>query len=178
MDGDAKSAPGGREFLDVALPAADLIYNLARGLTTRPADAEDLVQETYTRAWAAWADGHRPRRTEAWLATICLNAGRDRLRRGTTRKESPWPAEYDPQSTTDVEAEALGRVQRATLEQALRRLPEPQQIAITLMDLCGFTAAETAQITRTSRGTVLARVHRGRKTLARLIHREVTDRET
>ncbi|MBO0885448.1 MAG: RNA polymerase subunit sigma-70, partial [Mycobacterium sp.] len=56
----------GEEFLQVMLPAADLVHNLARGLTPTRQDAEDLVQETYARAWAAWSAGRRPRRAAPW----------------------------------------------------------------------------------------------------------------
>ena len=66
------------EFLRATLPALDLVHNLARRLVPNRADAEDLVQETYLRAWQAWTAGRPPRRVEPWLATICLNLGRDR----------------------------------------------------------------------------------------------------
>jgi RNA polymerase sigma-70 factor (ECF subfamily) len=71
----------GEEFQRLTLPALDLVHNLARRFARERADAEDLVQETYLRAWAAWSSGRRPRQVEPWLATICLNAGRDRARR-------------------------------------------------------------------------------------------------
>jgi RNA polymerase sigma-70 factor (ECF subfamily) len=59
------------------------------------------------------------------------------------------------------------------VEQALWALPEPQRVAVALMDLAGLTAAEVAAVTGCPRGTVLARVHRGRKALARLVAEEV-----
>lgn len=148
------------------MPAADLVHNLARRLTDSRADAEDLVQETYTRAWAAWQDGRGPDRVEPWLATICLNLGRDRARRAATRAETPWDDTFDPPGPSNVESEALARVDRVAIDAALRRLPDEQRIAIVLMDVCGFTAAVVAAITGAPRGTVLARVHRGRKRLA------------
>jgi RNA polymerase sigma-70 factor (ECF subfamily) len=150
-------------FLQATMPSADLVFNLARRLTHSMADAEDLVQETYTRAWAAWADGRRPRKAAPWLATICLNLGRDRLRRTATRAETGWEPGFDPPGSADVESEA---VNRSVIEAALRRLPAEQRIAVILMDLCGFTAAEASIITEAPRDTVLARVHRGRKKLA------------
>jgi len=58
----------------------------------------------------------------------------------------------------------------ARVERAMWALPEPQRVAVALMDLAGLTAAEVAEVTGSPRGTVLARVHRGRKTLARLVH--------
>ncbi|MDP4510533.1 RNA polymerase sigma factor [Nonomuraea turcica] len=158
---------GGQErFLRATMPAADLVYNLARRLTPTAADAEDLVQETYARAWAAWIDGRRPRNAAAWLATICLNAGRDRLRRSATHAETLLPPGYDPPGQADVAGEAIAH---CLIEAALHHLPEEQRIAVILMDLCGFTAAEAAAITDAPRGTVLARVHRGRKKLAQAV---------
>src|ERR671910_1042044 len=73
------------EFLQATLPALDLVHNLARRFGHERADAEDLVQDTYLRAWQAWTNGNRPQQVEAWLATICLNLGRDRLRRAKER---------------------------------------------------------------------------------------------
>lgn len=160
---------GGEEFLRATLPALDLVHNLARRLTPDAALAEDLVQETYTRAWAAWVAGRVPRRVEPWLATICLNAGRDRLRRDGGRREVPWAEVAEPAARVDVEAEAIRHVQRQVVERAMWSLPEQQRIAVTLMDLCGLSAAEAAAVTGSPRGTVLARVHRGRKALARLV---------
>lgn len=159
----------GEQFLQATMPSVDLVHNLARRLTDTRSDAEDLVQETYTRAWAAWTAGRRPRTVAPWLATICLNVGRDRLRSSATRAETTWDDALDPPSLVDVEALALNRIARTVIESALDNLPDEQRIAITLMDLCGFTAAEVATITAAPRGTVLARVHRGRKRLARLL---------
>jgi RNA polymerase sigma-70 factor, ECF subfamily len=161
------------EFQRLTLPALDLVHNLARRFARERADAEDLVQETYLRAWAAWSSGQRPRRVEPWLATICLNAGRDRARRAATRLETPAAAIADLPDAADVAEEAISRVQRLQVERALWALPDEQRVAIALMDLAGLTAAEVAKVTGCPRGTVLARVHRGRKALARLVAEEV-----
>ena len=161
------------EFQRLTLPALDLVHNLARRFARERADAEDLVQETYLRAWAAWSLGRRPRRVEPWLATICLNAGRDRARRAATRLETPAASIVDLPDELDVAEEAIDRVQRALIERALWALPVEQRVAIALMDLGGFSAAEVAKITGSPRGTVLARVHRGRKALAHLVSEEV-----
>ena len=69
-------------------------------------------------------------------------------------------------SPCDTAVEAIGRVRAQSVHDALWSLPEPQRIAITMMDLAGFTAREVAELTGSPRGTVLARVHRGRKALA------------
>jgi RNA polymerase sigma-70 factor, ECF subfamily len=165
------------EFLRATLPALDLVHNLARRFTMARADAEDLVQDTYLRAWQAWTAGTRPRRAEPWLATICLNLGRDRLRRASLRSEVTVESAQEPAADLDVAAAAIGRVERARIERALWGLTEEQRIAIVLMDIVGFTAAEVATITGSPRGTVLARVHRGRKALARLVGEEAIRRD-
>ena len=165
------------EFLAATLPALDLVYNLARRVVRNPAEVEDLVQETYTRAFAAWTGGRRPRKVEPWIATICLNTGRTWTRREAARRElaerelSPRPVE------DEVEEEAARDLRRAALHRALWTLPPEQRVAITLMDLNGLSASEVARITNAPRGTVLARVHRGRKRLASILERERVVRE-
>lgn len=156
-------------FLEETLGHADLVYALARRLVPRGEDAADLVQETYLRAYAAWGR-RRPDDVAAWLATICLNAGRDDLRRRGRRPTVLLGTNTPEQrAETDTAEEAIGRATAATVHAALQSLPDAQRVAITLMDLCGFAAAEVARITGSPRGTVLARVHRGRKLLASLL---------
>jgi RNA polymerase sigma-70 factor (ECF subfamily) len=157
-------------FLAATLCHADVLHALARRLAPRPADAADIVQETYLRAYTAWAR-RQPDDTGAWLATICLNVGRDHLRRHARDQaavtDGPLP---DLASTADTERQALERESTDRVAALLDGLPEVQRIAITLMDVCGFTAAQVATITGAPRGTVLARVHRGRKRLAVSLH--------
>lgn len=164
------------DFLAATLPALDLVYNLARRLVGAD-DVEDLVQETYTRAFGAWSAGRPPQRVEPWMATICLNTGRSWLRRASNRE---IPSELDPalSASTDVSAQAMERLQAEQVHHALWQLPEEQRIAIALMDLDGFSASQVAAITGAPRGTVLARVHRGRKKLARFLESEVNQSET
>jgi RNA polymerase sigma-70 factor (ECF subfamily) len=154
------------EFLEATLRHADVLHALARRLAPLPADAADIVQETYLRAYAAWAR-QRPRDTGAWLATICLNVGRDHRRRHARQQAAVAPGPVpELASGLDTEQQALERESADRVQAMLMRLPEAQRIAITLMDICGFTAHQVAVITGTPRGTVLARVHRGRKQLA------------
>jgi RNA polymerase sigma-70 factor (ECF subfamily) len=75
-------------------------------------------------------------------------------------------------SSHDTAAEAIGGVVRDQVHQALWHLPAAQREAITLMDLCGFTASEVATMTDTPRGTILARVHRGHKRLVALLQQQ------
>lgn len=165
------------DFTKATLPCLDLVYNLARRFTQDRYVVEDLVQETYTKAFEAWVDGRKPRDIKPWIATVCLNVGRSHLRRASTRRERPTDKFLEMTDRTDVEAEAITNVDAAAARSALWDLPEEQRIAITLMDLDGFTARETARIMGTPRGTVLSRVHRGRKSLASALEGRVSDHE-
>lgn len=161
------------DFLHAVNEHLDLVYNLARRLARSRPHAEDLVQETYLRALRGWRR-RPPDDVRAWLATICLNTARAGWRRDATR-----PAEIlDPHagaldtSPHDTATEAIGELLRDQVHRALWQLPAAQREAITLTDLCGFTAAEIAAMTGTPRGTILARVHRGHKRLATLLHQQ------
>jgi RNA polymerase sigma-70 factor (ECF subfamily) len=158
------------EFLRTLDDHLDLIYNLARRLSRSRPDAEDLVQETFLRALRSWRR-RPPDDMRAWLCTICLNTARGGWRQNGTRP----PEVLDPQAGTldvslhDTADEAIGGLLREQVHEALWLLPAAQREAITLMDLCGFTAAEVAEMTGTPRGTILARVHRGHKRLRSLL---------
>ncbi|WP_243715636.1 RNA polymerase sigma factor [Micromonospora sp. KC207] len=161
------------EFVRVVGEHLDLVYNLARRLARTRPQAEDLVQETYLRALRGWRR-QPPDDARAWLATICLNIARAGWRRDAGR-----PTEVlDPYagasvvSGHDTAAEAISGTIRDQVHQALWQLPAVQREAITLMDLCGFTAAEVAAMTGAPRGTILARVHRGHKRLAALLEQQ------
>jgi RNA polymerase sigma-70 factor (ECF subfamily) len=159
------------DFLRAAMGAMDLVFNLSRRLTDNRQDAEDLAQETYLRAFCAWKDHRRPRNVEPWLATICLNLARSRFRaRGRRPAEVPlqdWMGEE--RSGDDPEVRAVERIERDDLYRAIRALPEDQRVAITLVDLVGLSTYEAAEAMGTPRGTVLSRLHRGRRALARLL---------
>lgn len=162
-------------FLDALHEHLDRLHNLARGVTRNAQDAEDLVSETCLLALRGWRR-QRPDDPAAWFATICLNAARSSFRRSAARPVEVWAddwlvAQADPGADT-AEA-ALSALDTERVHAAMRRLPAVQLEAITLMDLAGYTAAQTAAIIGAPRGTVLARVHRGRKALARLLQEEV-----
>ncbi len=159
--------------------AMDLVYNVARRVVPRREDAEDLVQETYLAAFRAWQDHRRPRRVEPWLATICLNLARSSYRHRSRRpQEVAWEEMAPFGSGDDPEAEALGALDRRALHRAMWNLTEEQRTAIALVDLGGFSTAEAARIMGTPRGTVLSRLHRGRRALASLLGGVVDERDT
>jgi RNA polymerase sigma-70 factor (ECF subfamily) len=165
-------------FLQATMGSMDLVYNLARRMVPRPEDAQDLVQETYLAAYRAWVDRRRPRKVEAWLATICLNLGRSSFRHRARRpQEIPFAEISDLSGASDPEREAIEGLDRRSLVAALWLLPEEQRIAIALVDLAGFSTNDAAKIMETPRGTVLSRLHRGRKALGALLEDQVRERE-
>jgi len=164
-----------RAFLEATLPHVDAVYQVARHVAGAGQDPEDLVQETYLRAFAAFGSC-RGENTRAWLAAICLNVARSEARR---RRRRPWevPAQalLDalPMARTDevrdVADVVIADLDARAVARCLAQLPEPQRLCIVLMDVAGYTARETAEALGCPRGTVLARVHRGRRKLARLL---------
>jgi len=176
-------SPQHRAFLEATMPHLDAVYRVARHVSRDPQLAEDLVQETYLRAYAAFSS-HRGEHTKAWLTSICLNLARSDWRRRARRPIEELTAalgegEESPGSAGDeVAAAAQANMERQVVTEALRRLSPEQAQAIVLMDLAGHTAAEVAAMLNCPRGTVLARAHRGRRKLAQLLrerggHRDV-----
>lgn len=167
------------EFLRVTMGCMDLVYNLARRMVYSSEDAQDLVQETYLAAFRAWQDDRRPDKVEPWLATICLNLGRSLFRRRARRpQEVPLESRVLVLAdAADPEHEAIASLDREALHDAMWLLPEEQRTALTLVDLGGLSTAEAAAVMETPRGTVLSRLHRGRRALALLLSEDVPERE-
>ncbi len=166
------------EFLRATLSAMDLVYNIARRIVPRREDAEDLVQETYLAAFRAWQDHRRPGKVEPWLATICLNLGRSSYRHRARRpQEVSWDEMASFQTEADAEAEALAALERSRVHKALWEISGEQRLAIALVDLGGFSTKEAARILGVPRGTILSRLHRGRKALGLILTDLASDRE-
>ena len=167
-----------RVFLDATLPYLDVVWQVARQAAGGGQDAEDLVQETYLRAFAAFGS-YRGGNIRAWLAAICLNAARSQARR---RRLRPWEAAARPlpeelpavggagrEAAPDVADVVIAGLDAQAVSRCLAALPEPTRVCIVLMDVAGYTAREAAEVLGCPRGTVLARVHRGRRRLAGLL---------
>jgi RNA polymerase sigma-70 factor (ECF subfamily) len=168
----------GRAFLEAALPHLDAVYRVARHAARDHHHAEDLVQETYLRAFAAF-DSHRGPSTRAWLVTICLNLARsDGRRRARRVVETAMPEPYEPEAPgVSVPEKAMANIDRAEVSRALAQLPDEQRLAIVLMDLTGHSALEVAEMLGCPRNTVLSRVYRGRQRLTSLLVQEDMNRD-
>ena len=159
-----------RAFADEALSYIDALYGTALRLTRRPQDAEDLVQETYLKAFRASAQFQRGTNLKAWLFTILHNSFRN-MRRHDVRN----PVEVNSE-TVELAADERGDEQtpeqllsRATLDsdlqEALDGLPETFRQAVWLRDVEEFSYAEIARIVDVPIGTVMSRISRGRRML-------------
>jgi len=166
-----------RLFLEATLPHVDVVWQVARHVAGEGQDPEDLVQETLLRAYAGFGS-YRGGNARAWLAAICLNVARSQARR---RRRRPWEvpgpdlADALPRSGAggqgagDVADVVIAGLDAAQVSRCLGLLPEPQRVCIVLVDVAGYSAREAAEALGCPRGTVLARVHRGRRRLARLL---------
>jgi RNA polymerase sigma-70 factor (ECF subfamily) len=162
-------------FEDEAVPFAAQLYPAAVRMTRSHQDAEDLVQETMTKAWAAFAGFESGTNVRAWLYRIMTNTFISGYRRrGQTpvllqddladRLSLPvWPSTRP--TGRSAEAEALDRMPAEELRQALRELPDDFRTVVYLADVEGYTYHETAALMGTPIGTVMSRLHRARRTL-------------
>jgi len=167
-----------RAFLDVTLPHLDMVYQVARHVAGDGLEPEDLVQETYLRAYASFGS-YRGGNARAWLAAICLNVARSEARRRRRRPpEVPARQLLDAlplgrgdrgEAAPDVADVVIAVLDAEEVSRCLALLPEPQRVCIVLVDVAGYSAREAADALGCPRGTVLARVHRGRRRLAGLL---------
>ena len=170
LSADSASSVAEDEFAREALSYVDSLYGTALRLTRRPADAEDLVQDTYLKAFRASAQFERGTNLKAWLFTILHNTFRNKR-----RHDGRTPVDVDSE-TVERAADVLAQDQtpeqlltRATLDTdlqaALDSLPDAFRQAVWLRDVEEFTYAEIAQMTGVPIGTVMSRISRGRRLL-------------
>ena len=157
-----------REFESLALPHLDAIYRLARQFAGADR-ADDLVQETYLRAWSRFHQFDPASNCRAWLCRILHNVWVSNWRK--TRLELPV-AEFDDVRTEphyDWEAGVVRDDMSADLQWALDQLPDAFRWAVLLADVEELTYQEIAVAMNCPIGTVMSRINRGRRTLARLL---------
>jgi RNA polymerase sigma-70 factor (ECF subfamily) len=162
------------------LPLLPSLYGAALRLTRNPADAEDLVQDTYLRAYRGFAGFQEGTNLKAWLYRILTNGFIN-----TYRKKQREPQIVDGPDDIDewylydrlggrsveesAEEEVLDRIPDAEVKAALESLPENFRIPVLLADVEGFSYKEIAEIMGTPIGTVMSRLHRGRKALEKAL---------
>jgi RNA polymerase sigma-70 factor (ECF subfamily) len=146
------------------------VASLARRLSRNPADADDLVQGTFERAFRSWRQLRHPGACRAWLFQIARNLNVNRQRYTASHPELRL---VDDDESLYLEAtlpaELTERLEASDLEKALERLPADQREAVLLCDLWGFEYQEIASITGWPVGTVRSRIARGRAKLASLL---------
>ena len=173
-------------FEEEALELSDQVYRVARRLVSSREEAEDLMQETYARAFRSWRSFAPGTNLRAWLLRILANLNIDRGRRAQ-RAPHTQPLEEGDYFLFNKLEEAAGepadaervveRLSQDGVVTALSEVPHDFRDVVVLVDIGEFSYAEAAQILDIPVGTVMSRLHRGRRILkARLAETAVADR--
>jgi RNA polymerase sigma-70 factor (ECF subfamily) len=170
-----------------ALPHLDALYAAAMRMTRNPADAEDLVQETYAKAFQSFHQYRDGTNLKAWLYRILTNTFINSYRKkqrepqqAQTDEVEDWQmaqaAAHTSRGLRSAEAEALDRLPDSDIKEALAALREEYRMAVYYVDVEGFAYKEAAEIMGTPIGTVMSRLHRGRKQLKAALEDYARDR--
>jgi RNA polymerase sigma-70 factor, ECF subfamily len=176
-------------FADLAMPYMDALYSAALRMTRNPSDAEDLVQETYLRAYRGFGGFKEGTNLKAWLYKILTNTFINTYR---AKKRRPDETELDDSEEYALyrriggleaavagqtpETEVLDAMPDAAVKEALEALPDQFRMAVLLADVEGFSYKEIAEIMDVPVGTVMSRLHRGRRQLQKRLLDYATER--
>lgn len=167
-------------FREEALPLLDQLYGAAMKMTRNPQDAQDLVQETFLKAYSAFASYQAGTNLKAWLYRIMTNSYINTYRKkqrepylGVVEQLEDWQLggaeSTTAMSSRSAEAEAIDRTPDSVVTDALNALPEDFRMAVYLADVEGFSYQEIADIAEVPIGTVMSRLHRGRARLRKAL---------
>jgi RNA polymerase sigma-70 factor (ECF subfamily) len=166
-------------FEEEALELADQVYRVARGLVGSREEAEDLVQQTYERAFRSWQSFTRGTNLRAWLLRILTNLNIDRARRQQRRPETQPMEEGDYflynrlEEVGPLEQDQVAeRLSQDDVVGALSAVPHDFRDVLVLVDIGDFSYQDAAQILDIPIGTVMSRLHRAR----RVLKKELADR--
>lgn len=169
------------EFQADTMEFMDALYGAALRMTKNPADAEDLVQETYLKAYRSYASFEKGTNLRAWLYRILTNTYINIYRAKQIRPQIDDVEDIDDlylyrkvvgsdgtlsQSAEEVVLDAITDV---AMKEALESLPDTFRMTVLLADIEGFSYAEIAEITDVPAGTVMSRLHRGRRALQKAL---------
>ncbi len=165
-----------RRFEQEALPLLDQLYGGALRMTRNPTDAEDLVQETFVKAFQAFDRFKQGTNLKAWLYRIMTNTYINHYRKAQrapsqtsteniTDHQIYASSSHDSTGLESAEVEALNRIPNEEIADAMNNLPEEYRMVVYYADVEGLAYKEIAEIMDTPLGTVMSRLHRGRKQL-------------
>lgn len=163
------SAAARRSFEERVLPLTSALYGRALKLTRKPAEAHDLVQETFVRALRFWGAYDPAQAIKPWLFTVLRNTHYNRCESMNRRRDiDAARPEVEAHATLQCEAMEAAEV-AARVREAVEALPANFREVVTLVDLQGRGYYEAADLLGCPKGTVMSRLHRGRKQLRTLL---------